>query len=71
MGGMTTITLTDRRIDQQHSRARQDGCHTASSVGKMWDCFVVGGFFLNMWALERFDVAEICIVVFVWARFLL
>ena len=27
--------------------------------------------FLKMWALERLDVAEICIVVFVWVRFLL
>ena len=45
MGGMTTVTLMDRRINPQHSRAGQDGCHTASSVGRMWDYFVVGGFF--------------------------
>jgi hypothetical protein len=30
-----------------------------------------GWSFLKMWAPERLDVAEICIVVFVWARFLL
>ena len=50
--GMTTVTLTDRRIDQQHSgaAAEQDGCQPASSVGRMWDCWVVGGFFKDVGA---------------------
>ena len=73
---MTTVTLTDRRIDQQHSGAAVAGqsagiVATCPGALEVEDCIGLGGIFLKMWVLERLDVAEICIVVFVWARFLL
>ena len=70
---MTTVTLTDRRIDRQHSRARQSpraGCYTARIVERMGDRRGVGELEKCV-ALKRLDVAGMCIVVFVWARFLL
>ena len=40
MGGMTTVTLKDRRIDRQHSRAGQSAGIVAS-VGGGEDCIDV------------------------------
>ena len=67
MGGMTTVTLTDRLttfssrvgwLPYGPRRWKEVGLHC-------------GGWTLKMWVLERLDVAEIYIVVFVWAHFLL
>jgi len=48
---MTTVTLTDRRIDRQHSRAGQDGCHTAETL-KGWG---IAGGWVNLKSVGRWN----------------